>query len=398
MVAARPAHGRRSTHDTMARPSSFSRVRVRCRAPRRSLALLALAGCALVPVAPAVADLQNQIGASQQKDKQLQSSINADKQVIEGFDGRISDLRERLAGLQGSLDGEQAQLAELQRRLRESRAHLTTLRLSYVRDRRILAHQLVAQYEAPRPSLVDVVLHAHGFADLLETADRFKEVAQHNAQIAGEVKAARTRVGRETRRFAKLELTQEHVTQALQAQRDQIAQLKLAVVQKQLVYVRSKSRKSAQLTALRHTRGRLEKQLATIQARANPGISASSASIGQGPGLPSGGAPPWSPHSGAYGFFQAPGTNYSVGDTPRIAARLDVMGKALHLHLIGLSGYRTPQHSVEVGGFANDPHTRGEASDTPGLEGVPEATLNAYGLTRPFAGAAEADHVQLHGG
>ena len=47
------------------------------------------------------------------------------------------------------------------------------------------------------------------------------------------------------------------------------------------------------------------------------------------------------------------------------------MGKALHLHLIGISGYRSPQHSVEVGGFANDPHTRGEASDTPGVEGVP---------------------------
>ena len=78
-----------------------------------------------------------------------------------------------------------------------------------------------------------------------------------------------------------------------------------------------------------------------------------------------------------------------------LAERLNTMGKALHLHLIGISGYRSPQHSVEVGGFANDPHTRGEASDTPGVEGVPEATLNQFGLTRPFPGAAEADHIQL---
>jgi hypothetical protein len=48
-----------------------------------------------------------------------------------------------------------------------------------------------------------------------------------------------------------------------------------------------------------------------------------------------------------------------------------------------------------VGGFADDPHTRGEASDTPGVEGVPEQTLLQFGLTRPFAGAAEADHIQL---
>jgi hypothetical protein len=100
---------------------------------------------------------------------------------------------------------------------------------------------------------------------------------------------------------------------------------------------------------------------------------------------------------GEYGFFPAAGTNYSVGEEPQIAARLNTLGKALHLHLIGISGYRTPQHSVEVGGFANDPHTRGEASDTPGVEGVPEATLNRFGLTRPFPGAAEADHIQLAG-
>jgi uncharacterized protein YcbK (DUF882 family) len=77
-----------------------------------------------------------------------------------------------------------------------------------------------------------------------------------------------------------------------------------------------------------------------------------------------------------------------------LAARLDALGRALHLHLIGISGYRSPQHSVEVGGFANDPHTQGMASDTPGVEGVPEATLLRFCLTRPFLGAHEADHIQ----
>lgn len=100
----------------------------------------------------------------------------------------------------------------------------------------------------------------------------------------------------------------------------------------------------------------------------------------------------------AGGFFPAPGTNYSVGDEPTIAKRLGELARSLHLRLTGLSGYRTPQHSVEVGGFANDPHTRGQASDTPGIEGVVERILNRFGLTRPFGGAAEADHIQLlHG-
>lgn len=100
----------------------------------------------------------------------------------------------------------------------------------------------------------------------------------------------------------------------------------------------------------------------------------------------------------AYGFFPAAGTDYTHGQEPTIASRLGTLAKSLHLHLTGISGYRTPAHSVAVGGFADDPHTRGAASDTPGVESVPEATLRKFGLTRPFPGAQEADHIQLLGG
>lgn len=99
-----------------------------------------------------------------------------------------------------------------------------------------------------------------------------------------------------------------------------------------------------------------------------------------------------------YGFFPASGTDYTSGQEPEIARRLAALGRVLKLHLIGISGARTPAHSVEVGGFANDPHTRGQASDTPGIESVPENVLRRFGLTRPFPGAREADHIQLLGG
>lgn len=98
-----------------------------------------------------------------------------------------------------------------------------------------------------------------------------------------------------------------------------------------------------------------------------------------------------------YGFQAAPGTDYTRGVEPQIASRIDRMGKALHRLFIGISGYRTPQHSVAVGGFRDDPHTQAGASDTQGAQNVPESTLERYGLTRPFPGAAEADHLQLLG-
>lgn len=103
----------------------------------------------------------------------------------------------------------------------------------------------------------------------------------------------------------------------------------------------------------------------------------------------------FTPHGGSTGFFPGSGTNYSKGDEPTLAARLDALAKALKVKLTGVSGYRTPAHSVAVGGFADDPHTKGKASDTPGTERIPESTLRKFGLTRPFGGAKEADHIQL---
>jgi TP901 family phage tail tape measure protein len=97
------------------------------------------------------------------------------------------------------------------------------------------------------------------------------------------------------------------------------------------------------------------------------------------------------------GFVAGPGTNYTVGEEPQIVKDLQRLGEYLHTTLEGISGYRTPQHSIEVGGFANDPHTRGEASDTLGTQTVPASVLARFGLERPFPGAAEADHMQLLG-
>jgi hypothetical protein len=87
-------------------------------------------------------------------------------------------------------------------------------------------------------------------------------------------------------------------------------------------------------------------------------------------------------------------TPYNINEEPVIAARLDALGAGAPAAPDRHLGLPTPQHSVDVGGYADDPHTKGEASDAPGVEGVPEATLERFCLTRPFPGAREADHIQ----
>jgi hypothetical protein len=345
-----------------------------------------VAGLSLIPVGRghAAGSLQARIDAARRQEGSLQANIDTEDRAIAGYHGRLADLEEQLGGIQARLDAERATLSRTQDELRASRGSLARLRVTLDHDRRALARQLVKQYEAGDPQLVEIVLGASSLSDLLETGEMMRRVQQANTRIADRVRDTRDQVAGEVKHLAALEATQEREAATVMAQRDAVAQVKLEVANRELAAERARNQQSARLSSLRSRRASLEQQLAQAQAQA---VAAQSRAFLI--------TTPGSAASGGDGFFPAPGTDYTVGNEPEIAARLDRMAQALHLHLIGLSGYRSPEHSVAVGGFPNDPHTRGEASDTPGVEGVPESVLNQYGLTRPFGGAAEADHIQL---
>lgn len=336
---------------------------------------------ALVAAAGLMIGASSSSGDLHSRARSLKQGIGADTARVQAYRGRVRDLEGRLAGIESALRIQRSLLLRIEHQLVVTRDRLNVLRGKLADERRRLADQLVAQYETPAPNLVSVVLEAHGFADLLERVDQLKMIARQNAEVVAAVARAKSLVHAQTVRLADAQAHQRRVIAAVAVERDQVESLRLSVLEHERVAARDRARKQAELRHVQH-------QLAILQARAAAAQRASFAA----PDLPTGGA---GSDGGLYGFFPAPGTDYSVGEEPEIAARLDRLGKALHLHLIGISGYRSPQHSVEVGGFADDPHTRGEASDTPGVEGVPEQTLLQFGLTRPFPGPAEADHIQL---
>jgi peptidoglycan hydrolase CwlO-like protein len=380
----------RPRHRTQRRSGPRTRGGGRSRIAVAALLLAALATSVVIgPVAAGStpSSLESKIAASQSREGQVRSGIGADSHQIAGFQGSIEDLQTRLASLESSLSVERELLASIRSQLSVARTRLAALKVQLAHDRQVLIAQVVASYQSPPPDIVTVILQAHGFAELIERVDNLRAISRQNAAATTHVIEVKREVSVQAKKLAALESTHARETYAVLVQRNEVAQLHLALVNRQLQFIRARNRKSAELEELRSHKHSLEQQLSHIQARelAASGVGYSGP-VGEFNSTP----------EGAYGFFQAAGTNYSVGQEPVLAERLNTMGKALHLHLIGISGYRSPQHSVEVGGFANDPHTRGEASDTPGVEGVPEATLNRFGLTRPFPGAAEADHIQLH--
>lgn len=353
------------------------------------VAVLVMLAGAGIDSPPASASTESRLAAARAKESALRAAALADGRRAAHFRAPIADLQSRENALQSALQVQQGILDRLQTRLRADRARLIRLRNSLVHDEQVLADQLRASYETPDPDIVTVMIEAHGFAELLERMGQLKAIGRQNAQVTTRVHRRRDAVATQTRRLEADARRQRAVTAAATSERNQVDQLRVALVSRQLVFIRARGRTTSQLAPLRARRVSLERRLRRSRAAA---VAAQARAFG-GPSSPIGGG-----GSGVGGgFFPAAGTNYANGSDPQIAQRLAALGKALGLHLIGISGYRSPQHSVEVGGFANDPHTRGAASDTPGVEGVPEATLRRFGLTRPFGGAAEADHIQLAG-
>jgi peptidoglycan hydrolase CwlO-like protein len=338
---------------------------------------------------PSSADLAARYQEGQNRAQQLQQQISGESQQIGQFQGSIDSLRQRLAGVQQSVDTQEQQLRQATDQLTAARNRLTSLRAAFAHDRVALATQLRAQYESPPPALVNVLVNAGGFNQLVNQVSYMAKLRRSNERTVVAVQTAKRQMTATTKRLTAVQARRKRTTAAVVTERDNLAQLKLTIVDKQITLKRARNANSSQLTALK---SRLQRQAKKLDAEA---AQAELASGGAPVSAPAGCVnTPFVAHGGEYGFFQAPGTNYSVNQEPVIAARLDALGKALKLHLIGLSGYRTPEHSVEVGGFADDPHTKGEASDTPGVEGVPESVLEQYCLTRPFPGPAEADHIQ----
>ena len=95
--------------------------------------------------------------------------------------------------------------------------------------------------------------------------------------------------------------------------------------------------------------------------------------------------------------------------SPTLLQNLNIIMRRLGKTALIISGYRTPAHSVAVGGFANDPHTKGIAVDAT-VNGQPIGYVtgfvqaaNSIGLisgNQPnfYKGQPDPGHVQLGGG
>jgi hypothetical protein len=216
-------------------------------------------------------DLAGSYAQHQQQAAQLRSAIHADTTTIHSYEGSISELHARLEVVQHRLNVDEVLLTRVRERLSRARARVAELRAQYAHDRRLLALQLVKNYEAPPPSLMSIVLTSNGFQALLNNVSALTAVGRANAHAIQLVAQARTKIAAQARRMAPIEVRRSRSAATVLADRNRIVQLRLSIVDRKLASARDRADKQRQLSSLQKT---LVHEESVLQRRATIAVLA----------------------------------------------------------------------------------------------------------------------------
>jgi murein DD-endopeptidase MepM/ murein hydrolase activator NlpD len=251
------------------------------------------------------AGLSKRIGSAQSRVGGLSQSVHADSQLIGALGGSIAAVERRLATIQARLSAQIAQLQQVQTQYQAAHAHLVRLERYQAYAEGVLRRELVGAYESPPPSLVNVILEAHGFRDLLDRLRFVRAVQQSDTRLIANVRAARRRVAAQATRLGALQVREQALTSQILGQRDGVARAQVVLLQRRNGLFRARGFTAAKLAGARAHLASLQNDLARIQAAAQRAAAQRAApqtppSSSAPAGAPSASGPP--PSSGSFTF------------------------------------------------------------------------------------------------
>ncbi len=206
-------------------------------------------------------------GIEWRKDREsvLTSDITAFNQKIGVLQADITQLQTKQVSLEADLEAKRAELARIQEELRRTRLRLARLRHRLAEARVELANRLVQLYKEDSPDVVTVVLEADGFADLLERTEFLQRTSDQDARIIGRVRDAKAEATDLANRLDRLEKRAEEVARAIEAEVQQVVEVKGQLVDRRDSYANARAGKSQLLSNVRTDRQALEEHVDSLE-------------------------------------------------------------------------------------------------------------------------------------
>jgi murein DD-endopeptidase MepM/ murein hydrolase activator NlpD len=197
-----------------------------------------------------IASLQDRVTGARQKEAALQAQIDSVSGRIRDLEQQVGDVSLRLAPLEHELE-----LRELKLNRLNALFEVQTRRLAFLRAEYRIAigrfnRRLVAAYETGRPDELSVLLSSRSFSALLDGLSYIKLVAQHDREVAAEVKFGRDEVdaARKRTRAARADMYRQAKIVAVRVHQVRVLRDQLVAGEGRLV--ETQSRKKAALASL----------------------------------------------------------------------------------------------------------------------------------------------------
>ncbi len=307
--------------------------------------------------------LQQRIATGQGRVSSLAGAVGAASRKVTHLGQSVSALQRQVNRLQADLDVKRTELLKLQAQLAVARNRLAQLEAAEVHTESVLSQQLVGSYETDRPDLVSVVLESTGFPNLLERLAFVQRIGRHDANIVGQVQAARRAVATEATRLGGLSVRQQQLTTQVLYERNSVDRNRLTLVSDEIAATHVRNARAGQLASARRSVGALHTELVHLQAaqaaaaaRAARAVAARSSAPtpSSGPGPSSGSSSHSAPPSSGGGFTfplptsaASPPSTWSLDDGVDISApggtpEYAVCSGTVVLHGIGGFGPSAP--------------------------------------------------------
>ena len=236
------------------------------------VAAMPLALWAVLPLGSSGQNLQQKIDRGRAKIEQhkgrervLTSQVSAFTSKINSLQSDITVLQTKQVRLQSNLDAKRAELAQIQEDLRRERLRLARLKRRLAESRVELANRLVQIYKEDSPDVVTVVLEADGFADLLERTEFLQRTSAQDARIIYRVRDAKAETKATAERLDRLEKRAEEVAAAIEAEVNQVVEVKGQLVARRENYASARAGKAQLLANTQASRHEIEDHVDSLE-------------------------------------------------------------------------------------------------------------------------------------
>jgi murein DD-endopeptidase MepM/ murein hydrolase activator NlpD len=236
------------------------------------VAAMPLALWAVLPLGSSGQNLQEKIDRGRAKIEQhkgrervLTSQVSAFTSKISSLQSDITVLQTKQVRLQSNLDAKRAELAQIQEDLRRERLRLARLKRRLAEARVELANRLVQIYKEDSPDVVTVVLEADGFADLLERTEFLQRTSAQDARIIYRVRDAKAETKATAERLDRLEKRAEEVAAAIEAEVNQVVEVKGQLVARRENYASARAGKAQLLANTQASRHEIEDHVDSLE-------------------------------------------------------------------------------------------------------------------------------------